>query len=84
MGFTLELPPAVASSLKSEADERGLTLTEYAVELLSRPRLDSSEVRTGADLVRYWEEQGVIGSRPDIADAASHARQLRETAQRRS
>ena len=38
--------------------------------------------RTGAELVAYWQGEGLVGTRPNIADAPAHARTLRERAQR--
>ena len=40
-------------------------------------------VRNGAVLVAFWRAEGLVGSRPDIADAPAHARCLRERVQRR-
>lgn len=37
----------------------------------------------GAELVAYWEQAGVIGSRPDITDSVGHARELRRQAETR-
>lgn len=39
--------------------------------------------QTGADVVAYWEKEGLIGTRPDIEDPIAHARQLRERAEKR-
>jgi hypothetical protein len=39
--------------------------------------------RTGAELVAFWDREGVVGSRADIEDPAEHARALRERASRR-
>jgi hypothetical protein len=82
MGLTLDLPAALAEELTAEATGQGLTLPEYAIRVLAAGRR-SAEVRTGADLVKYWEAAGVIGTRPDIADPAAHARMLRDRAERR-
>jgi hypothetical protein len=38
--------------------------------------------RTGAVLLAYWQGEGVVATRPDIADSAAHARALREQAER--
>ena len=38
---------------------------------------------TGADLVAYWEREGLIGTRPDIKDSLEHARAIRRKAERR-
>jgi len=84
MGLTLELPPALANSLEREAAARGLTLPEYAVEVLAKSSADERPIRTGSDLVRYWEEAGLLGTRPDITDSSEHARRIREQAQRRA
>src|SRR4051794_5300946 len=37
----------------------------------------------GAELVAYRERHGLIGTRPDIADSLTHARELRRKAERR-
>lgn len=39
---------------------------------------------SGAELVAYWRREGVIGSRPDIADSQAHARAARARAERRT
>jgi len=39
--------------------------------------------RTGAELLAYWQGEGLVGTRPDISDGPAHARHLREQAQRR-
>lgn len=83
MGLTLDLPVDLANALRSAAEERGLSLPEYAVEVLARSRMQADEVRTGADLVRYWEDEGLLGNRPDITDSSEHARRIREQAQKR-
>lgn len=51
---------------------------------LSDPRLvaEATAVRTGADLVAYWERNGLLGTRRDIADPIAYARQLREQGKR--
>lgn len=83
MGLTLELPTDLAEALTDEAARLGLTLQEYAVQLLASARPTAAPVRTGAELVAYWTGEGVIGQRPDITDSQAHARALREQAQRR-
>lgn len=40
-------------------------------------------VRSGADLVAYWREAEVIGTRLDIEDSQAHARKLRNDAETR-
>jgi putative addiction module component (TIGR02574 family) len=38
---------------------------------------------TGAEVVAYWEREGLLGTRPDITDPSGHARALREKAEKR-
>jgi hypothetical protein len=37
--------------------------------------------RTGAELVAYWQREGVVGFRQDIEDAPAEARRLRQEAE---
>jgi hypothetical protein len=83
MGLTLELPQDLASALAEEARQRGLSLADYAIQLLSAGRPSDPAIHTGADLMASWQREGVVGTRTDIADSQVHARPLREQAQRR-
>jgi len=83
MPQTVELPDDLADALTDEASRLGLSLPEYAVRLLTTARLSGASVRSGADLVAFWRAEGLVGSRPDIADSQSEARRLRDQAQRR-
>lgn len=83
MPLTLELPDDLAEALTGEAARLGMSLPDYAIQLLTAARPPMTTVRTGADLVAFWQTEGVIGSRPDITDAPAEARRLREQAQRR-
>jgi hypothetical protein len=40
-------------------------------------------MRTGAEIVAYWQAEGLIGTRTDSTDSPAIARQIREQAQRR-
>ena len=84
MTLTVELPPALESELTAEAGRLGLPLPEYALLVLSTGRVLASPPQTGAELVQYWKQAGVIGSRPDILDSQEHARVLREQAEKRT
>jgi hypothetical protein len=77
MSITLDIPEGLASELTVEAQRLGLSLGDYVVRLLGTGRPTGVFPMTGAELVTYWQEQGIIGSRPDIADSQAHARQLR-------
>lgn len=79
MPQTLELPDDLASALSAEASRLGMTLPDYAVPLLASARPPA--VRTGADLVAYWQAEGVTGTRPDITDSQAEARRLRAAAE---
>jgi hypothetical protein len=83
MSLTLELPQELESELATEATQLGMSLTEYVLRLLSTRSLVDQTPITGAELVAYWQREGVIGTRPDIADSQAHARQLRHKAERR-
>jgi hypothetical protein len=83
MPQTVELPDDLADALNDEASRLGMSLPEYAVHLLASARPSAGPVHSGADLVAFWQADGLVGSRPDIADSQGQARHLREQAQRR-
>jgi hypothetical protein len=66
-----------------EAARLRLSLPEYVVRVLIMGRLPQPMPRNGAELVAYWQGEGLIGTRPDIVDAPGFARALRERAQNR-
>jgi hypothetical protein len=41
-------------------------------------------VRTGTELIEYYQREQLIGTRSDIVDSQAHARTLREAAERRA
>ncbi|MCB9433601.1 MAG: hypothetical protein H6668_16630 [Ardenticatenaceae bacterium] len=83
MILTLELPKELESELANEANQLGLSLSEYTLRVLfSRPAVQGSP-KTGGDLVAYWQDAGLIGTRPDIHDSLQHARKIREQAEKR-
>ena len=83
MSITLDLPQELTSELAAEAMQLGLSLTEYALHILvTRTRAEHIPT-TSAELVAYWQREGVIGLRPEIADSQMHARQIRHSAERR-
>jgi hypothetical protein len=83
MSITLDLPQELESELATEATQLGLSLTEYVLRLLSTRSLVGQPPTTGAELVAYWQREGVIGTRRDIPDSQAHARQIRLQAERR-
>jgi hypothetical protein len=83
MSLVVDLPPELETVLAAEAARLNLSLAEYALRLLAEGRIPSPKPRDGAELVTYWQSEGLIGTRPDIMDAAAHARALRQDAEAR-
>ena len=83
MSITLDLPQALENALATEAAQLELSLAAYVLRLLSTRSLVGAVPTTGAELVAYWQREGVIGMRPDIVDSPTHARKLRHKAERR-
>jgi hypothetical protein len=84
MGLMVELPAELENELAEEARQFGLSLSAYVLRLLAAPRGTATPVRNGADLVAYWQKEGLTGTRPEIQDSQTHARLLREQAQKRT
>ena len=84
MTITLDLSEEVIRELSTEADRLGLSLAGYIERMLATGRALGGRLQTGAELVDYWRSEGLIGSRPDIADSQQHTRQLRARAEQRS
>ena len=82
MSIMLDLPQELESELATEAIHLGLSLTEYVLRLLATRSLVGQLPTTGAELVAYWQREGVIGTRRDITDSQAHARQIRHQAAR--
>ena len=84
MSLVLELPRDLETELAAEAARLGLPLPEYALRLLAGGRGPTPALRNGAELLAYWQAEGLVGTRSDMADSSAHARNLREQAQRRA
>jgi plasmid stability protein len=84
MSITLDLPEELENELSVEAAQAGLSLEEYALRVLSTGLIVGKRPQTGAELVEYWQNEGLIGARPDIIDSQAHSRQVRERAERRT
>lgn len=84
MSIHIDLPPDLERELSTEASRLNLPLSDYILQVLSIRQVLSNPPKTGADLVAYWQSQGVINSRPDITDSQSHARKLRYEAETRT
>jgi hypothetical protein len=83
MSLVLELPPDLETELAADAARLGMPLPDYALRLLAGACSPRPAVSNGAELVAYWQAEGLIGTRPDIEDSAEHARKIREQSQRR-
>jgi hypothetical protein len=83
MSVVLDLPLELESELAAEATKLQLPLGEYILRLLAVRRLSHPKPSSGAELVAYWQSEGLVGTRPDIADAPGHARSLRQQAEKR-
>jgi hypothetical protein len=84
MSISLDLSPELESELTTEASRLNLPLSEYILQVLAARKALNNPPKTGAELVAYWQSEGVINSRPDITDSQAHARQLRYEAETRS
>jgi hypothetical protein len=83
MTLILALPPEPENALSAEAARLQLPLREYALRLLALNRPSVPRPLSVKGVIRYWQEQGLLATRPDIADASEHARALRAQAERR-
>ncbi len=83
MSLVLDLPPELETELATEAARLGLNLSEYALRLIASGLGAHPELHTGAELVSYWQAEGLIGTRPEIADSHAYSRALRRRAERR-
>ena len=77
MSINLDLPPELENQLFTEASRLNLPLSEYILRILSVRQVLANPPKTGAELVAYWQSEGVINSRPDITDSQAYARKLR-------
>ncbi|MCY6488716.1 hypothetical protein [Leptolyngbya sp. GGD] len=60
-----------------------MPLTEYVLRILTTRQVPENLPKTGAELVAYWQREGVINSRPDIIDSQTYVRKLRAEAETR-
>ena len=83
MTISLDLPQKLVDELSDEAARRGLSLSEYASQVLSAGWEERFPLKTGADLVAYWRSEGLVGTRPEIEDSQAFSREIRRAAERR-
>lgn len=65
MSIVLDLPPELESELAAEAARLRLPLAEYEVHLLLTGRSSEPKPSNGAELVAYWQNAGLVGTRPE-------------------
>jgi hypothetical protein len=83
MTLKLDLPRELEAELAIGAAREGVSVEIYALRLLSGARAHRDSIQTGAQLVEYWNREGVIGTRTVIVDSQSHARAIRAAVERR-
>ncbi len=64
--ITLDLPQELEQELSVEAGKISLSLPEYILQLLAVRKSFENLPRSGAELVSYWQSEGLINSHPDI------------------
>ena len=84
MSLVLNLPVELENELATEAAQLGLPLSEYALRLIAAGRSTRPALRTGTELLGYWQGEGLVGTKPEIADSQTHSRALREQAEKRA
>ena len=72
MSLLLDLPPELETELLAEASRAGLPLPEYVKRLLLVGRPPAALPRNGSELVAYWQDQGLVGTRDGITDTRAH------------
>ena len=70
MSIAVELPEDLENELSAEAAQLGLSLPEYVLRVLSTGVVIGKRPKTGAELVAYWENEGLIGN--DASKRSSH------------
>ena len=83
MTISLDLPQKLEQELSVEAGKVSLSLPEYILQLLVVRKSFENLPSSGAELVSYWQSEGLINSRPEIKDSQEYARQIRYVAEHR-
>jgi len=83
MSITLNLPQELEHELMAEANQVGLSLSQYILQQLAGQRPVNRHPKTGQELVAYWQQEGLYGYRTDIIDSQHYARVLRHQVEQR-
>jgi len=81
MSIVLDLPQKLVKELNSEAARQNQDLNEYLTQLIQRGR--TARFSSTADILKYWEKEGLIGTRPAGTNSQKVARRLRKQANTR-
>ena len=81
MSLSIDVPQDLERDLSAAAAREGADTREFALRLL-RAAVLPEPVRTGKDLVAFWEAEHLVGSRSDVTDSQQHARAIRDAAER--
>lgn len=60
-----------------------LSLADYILYMITVRQVLNNPPKTGAELVNYWQKEGLINSHPEIKDSQEYARQIRYCAEHR-
>jgi len=84
MTLKLDLSRELEQKLSTEASRLGLPLSEYALRVLATRQVPVAAPKTGRELTTYWQNEGLVGTRPEISDSVEHARSLRREVEKRT
>jgi hypothetical protein len=84
MTLTIELTPEQEAALQAQAQAAGIDATEYAQRLLASDLAEEHRPMTGAEMIAYWDKEGITGTFADRPDSQEYARQLRDQVQEAS
>ena len=82
MAIAIELRPEIEAQLRERAARAGVDVTEYAGRLIEEGL--TGRPMTGADVLAYWDREGVRGVFAGGPDSPELARQLRAQEEGRS
>lgn len=71
MSLTLQLPPELEAELAAESRQLGISLSEYVLRLLAGRRNVGPALHSGAELMAYWQREGLVRTR--VADTDSRS-----------
>jgi hypothetical protein len=82
MSIVLDLPKKLVKELNSEAAQQNQDLNEYLTQLIQRGR--TARFSSTAEILQYWEKEGLIGNRPAHTNSQKVAQRLRKQSNTRN